>query len=139
MLAVVGQADQPTWPFQGWSFWIAPWRDGDSNGARRSLGTAKEGGGKRTEEQNLVRMALWKPFWETLRKLFLSGSPEGNSGSLSKGINENIGLWGVHAKHTKRWGSETVFPWRGLLVRFCPPVLSPPPSLAFPKEHRFSR
>ena len=38
---------------------------------------AKRGGG-----QNLARMAPWKPFWETLRKLFLRGSLEVISGSL---------------------------------------------------------
>ena len=39
----------------------------------------KREGAKRTEKQNLARMAPWKPFLETLRKWFLSRSPEGNS------------------------------------------------------------
>ena len=39
-------------------------------------------GGERTEKQNLARMARWKPLFETLRKLFLKWSAEGNSGSF---------------------------------------------------------
>ena len=38
------------------------------------------GGAKRTEKQNLARMACRKPFFETLRKWFLRRSAEGNSG-----------------------------------------------------------
>ena len=39
-----------------------------------------KGGAKRTEKQNLARMARRKLFFETLRKLFLRRSAEGNSG-----------------------------------------------------------
>ena len=45
-----------------------------------SLGRAK-GGAKRTEKQNLARMAPWKPFFLTLQNWFLR-SPEGNSGDF---------------------------------------------------------
>ena len=40
------------------------------------------GGAKRTEKQNLARMARWKPCLETLRKLFQRGSREGDSGNF---------------------------------------------------------
>ena len=42
----------------------------------------KRGGAKRTEKQNLVSMARWRPFLETLCQLFLRKPPEGNSRNL---------------------------------------------------------
>ena len=48
----------------------------------QNLDRAKGGGAKRTEKQNLARMARRKPFFETIQKCFLRRSPEGNSGSL---------------------------------------------------------
>ena len=41
-----------------------------------------KGGAKRTEKQNLATMARWKPFFETLQKLFLRWSAEGDSGHV---------------------------------------------------------
>ena len=41
-----------------------------------------KGGAKRTEKQNLAKMARRKPFFETLRKRFLRRSAEGNSGNF---------------------------------------------------------
>ena len=46
---------------------------------RKGWAKLKGGGAKRTEKQNLARMASRKPVFETLRKLFLR-SAEGNSG-----------------------------------------------------------
>ena len=43
------------------------------------LGRTKRREAKRAEEQNLARMAPWKPLLETLRRLFLRGASEGNS------------------------------------------------------------
>ena len=67
------------------------------------MGRAKGGGGaKRTEKQNLARMARRKPFFETLRKLVLR--------------------WSAEVR-----GVRNCFPWGGLLVRFCPPLFFAPP------------
>ena len=62
---------------------------------------------KHTVKQNLARMAPSEPFLETIPKLFLRWSREGNAGHF----------WGTE-RYVPRWGGRT---------QFCPPPLFCPP------------
>ena len=94
---------------------------------------AKGGGAKRTEKQNLARMARRKPFFETLRKLFLRGQLREILGT-SKGLNKRNGIGG--GQNVSRLGDRKLFSVGGLLVRFAPPPsFCRPPWLPLDFQH----
>ena len=65
-----------------------------------------KGGAKRTEKQNLERMAPWKPFLETLRQWFLRRSREGKPWGFLKDLIREIEKGG---DKTYRGGGRKLF------------------------------
>ena len=83
------------------------------------------GGAKRTEEHNLARMVFWNHFGDPPKAA--SGGRLREILGMSKGMTKSTGK-GAGVGNVLRRVGRNLFSARGLLARFCPPLLlSVPP------------